>query len=146
MDRLPPIYHWLTQAKEFPPLENVPKCEIQILNGLYLRVRQLLRLYWTLRWRLNRCSSTGCCLFSPSGQGLIDCSTICWQIGQGMKNLSFPDDSVHQIRISVKLVLDDIVEHFKQEKNQMMVGRIGKEKPRCAKCFQQVKEFTCCQH
>ena len=43
-----------------------------------------------------------------------------------MKNLSFANDSVYQIWIAVKLVLNDVVEHFQEKEHQMMIAWVAK--------------------
>ena len=43
-----------------------------------------------------------------------------------MKNLSFANDRIYQIWIAVKLVLDDVVEHFQEKEHQMMIARVAK--------------------
>ena len=56
-------------------------------------------------------------------QCFVDTSTISRKIGQGVKNLSLSYDCINQVRISIKLVLDDVVEHFKKKEDKMMVRR-----------------------
>ena len=60
--------------------------------------------------------------------------------------LSFSNDCVNEVGIAIKLILDDIVEHFQEEKDQMVVRRIGEQKPRSAESFQKVQKLTGCHH
>ena len=63
-----------------------------------------------------------------------------------MEDLSFSDNCVDEIGVAVKLILDDIVEHFQKEKNQMVIGRIGKQEPGCAEGLQKVQKLASCHH
>ena len=54
-------------------------------------------------------------------KSFVDASTICWQICKSVQNLSFSDDGVNQIRVSIELVLNDVIEHFQEEEDKMMV-------------------------
>ncbi len=46
-----------------------------------------------------------------------------------MANLSFSDDCVDEIGVSVELVLNDVVEDLQKKEDQMVIGWRGKQKP-----------------
>ena len=56
-----------------------------------------------------------------------------------MKNMSFPDNRVNQIRVPIKLVLYNVVEYFQKKEDKMMIVRAGKEEPGSAESFQKMK-------
>jgi hypothetical protein len=46
-----------------------------------------------------------------------------------LANLSFSDDCVDEIGVSVELVLNDVVEDLQKKEDQMVIGWRGKQKP-----------------
>ena len=36
--------------------------------------------------------------------------------------LPLPDDTVYQVRIAIKLILDDVIEDLKEEENKVVIG------------------------
>ena len=46
-----------------------------------------------------------------------------------MEDCSLPNNRVDKIRVAIKLVLNDVVEDFKQEKDQVIITVVGVQKP-----------------
>ena len=63
-----------------------------------------------------------------------------------MEDSPLPDHGVHQVVVSVKLVLDNVVQHLKQEKHQMMISLIGNKEPGCGECFNKMDQFASSSH
>lgn len=63
-----------------------------------------------------------------------------------MENLPFSDDSVDKVGIAIKLILDDVVEHFEEKKHQVVVGWVGEQEPGSAEGLQKVEQFAGTHH
>ena len=63
-----------------------------------------------------------------------------------MEDSPLPDHGVHQVVVSVKLVLDNVVQHLKQEKHQIMICLIGNEEPGSGECFNKMDQFASRSH
>lgn len=53
-----------------------------------------------------------------------------------MKHLPLSDDCVDQVGIAIKLILNDVVEHFKKKEHQVVVGWVREQEPGGAEGFQ----------
>jgi len=47
---------------------------------------------------------------------------------------------------TIKLVLDDVVEYFQEEENQVVIRRSRKQEPGGAECLQKVQQLGACNH
>ncbi len=48
--------------------------------------------------------------------------------------------------LTIKLILNDVVEDFEQEENEVVVGRAGVQEPRRAERLQQVQQLRARYH
>lgn len=83
-----------------------------------------------------------------------------------MENAAFSDDGVHQVGVTceadlgvnivqvwgdvygltIKLILDDVVEDLQEEEDQVMVLGGGEEEPGCGEGLQEVEQLVSCHH
>ena len=63
-----------------------------------------------------------------------------------MENSSLPYHCVHQVGVTVKLVLDDVVQHLKQEEHQVVVGLVRQQEPGSGECFHKMNQLAGCCH
>lgn len=53
---------------------------------------------------------------------------------------------VKQRYITIELVLDDVVENFQEEENQVVIRWSRKQEPGGAECLQKVQQLGACNH
>ena len=64
--------------------------------------------------------------------------TRCWWPWKKEIVAKIADDE----RLTIELILHDVVEDFKKEENQVMIGGIGVKKPRSREGFEEMEELS----
>ena len=57
-------------------------------------------------------------------QGSLNRGRVSGQIREGVKSHSLPNDGVDQLRVAIKLVLNDVVENFQQEEDRLVTAAL----------------------
>lgn len=59
-----------------------------------------------------------------------------------VEDVPLTDYAVHQVSVSIELVLDNIVEDLEKEEDKVVISMICKQEPRCRERLKKVHKFT----